>query len=471
MPADKAIILVVDDEEMVRTPLARNLASAGYEVRSCCSADEALQLLSTASVDLVITDIRMPGMDGIELLRRARATSPDLEVIVMTAYASVETALEAMKSGARDYITKPFSRDEVLLRVERVLRERKLTRENRVLREALRGGFDVGRGAHLIGASPSMRSVFETISAVSQNRSNVLIQGETGTGKELVAKAVHYSGPRRDKPFIALNCGSVSKALLESQLFGHVKGAFTGAVKDNPGYFVATEGGTLFLDEITEVDTEIQVRLLRAIQEREVTPVGGTKPVSFDVRIIAATNRNAQEAIVRSQEEGGLRPDLFYRLSVVVIELPPLRDRRDDIRALVDYFNSRLSAEYGIAPREVSEEAMRLLQGHDWPGNVRQLENVIERAFALGHGPAIGPEDLPPEIRPRSTSAASPPISAEGPLPASCTLEEGERAVILRALEEAGGNKVKAAQLLGIKRKRLYRLLHKHGLMPDNRKS
>jgi DNA-binding NtrC family response regulator len=302
-----------------------------------------------------------------------------------------------------------------------------------------------------------MRSVFETISAVGQNRSNVLIQGETGTGKELVAKAIHYSGPRRDGPFIALNCGSVSKTLLESQLFGHVKGAFTGAVKDNPGYFVATEGGTLFLDEITEVDTEIQVRLLRAIQEREVPPVGGTKPVPFDVRIIAATNRNAQEAV----EEDALRQDLFYRLSVVVIDLPPLRDRREDVRALVDYFNSRLSAEYGIAPREVSGETMQLLQEYDWPGNVRQLENVIERAFALGHGPAIGPENLPPEIR-RDSRPAAP---ADGAPPASCTLEEGERAIILRALEEAGGNKVKAARILGIKRKRLYRLLHKHGLM------
>jgi DNA-binding NtrC family response regulator len=461
VPTDNAVILVVDDEKMVRSPLARNLASAGYEVREASSADEALQLLSTAGVDLVITDIRMPGTDGIELLRRAKATSPDLEVIVMTAYASVETAVDAMKSGARDYITKPFTRDEVLLRVERVLREHELSRENRVLRETLKGGFDVGRGAHLIGSSPSMRSVFETISAVSQNRSNVLVQGETGTGKELVARAIHYSGPRRDQPFTALNCGSVSKTLLESQLFGHVKGAFTGAVKDNPGYFVATEGGTLFLDEITEVDTDIQVRLLRAIQEREVTPVGGTKPVHFDVRIIAATNRGAQEAV----EDGDLRQDLFYRLSVVVIELPPLRDRSEDIRALVDYFNSRLSAEYGIAPREVSEEAMRLLQGYDWPGNVRQLENVIERAFALGRGPSIGEEDIPPEIHRGSRPAASTATSADGPLPTSCTLEEGERAVILRALEEAGGNKVKAALALGIRRKRLYRLLHKHGLM------
>ena len=464
MPATPTI-LVVDDEEAVRRPLARNLVSAGYEVREASSADEALRMLSAADMDLLITDIRMPGMDGIELLRRAKVTSPDLEVIVVTAYATVETAVEAMKLGARDYLTTPFSREEVLLRVERVLRERQLSRENRTLREALKRGFDVGRGAHLIGTSPSMKSVFETISVVSQNRSNVIVQGETGTGKELVAKAIHYSGPRADKPFIALNCGSVSKTLLESQLFGHVKGAFTGAVKDNPGFFVATEGGTLFLDEITEVDSDIQVRLLRAIQEREVTPVGGTRPVPFDVRIIAATNRDVQEAV----EDGDLRQDLYYRLSVVVVELPPLRDRREDIRALVDYFNSRLSAEYGLAPRDISEEAMRLLQGYDWPGNVRQLENVIERAFALGHGPAIGPEDLPPEVRRDSRPAdiTSPAVAGDGLLLKACTLEEGERAVLQRALEETGGNKAKAAQILGIKRKRIYRLLHKHGLMPE----
>ncbi len=464
MPTGDAIILVVDDDEMFRAPLVGNLASCGYETLEACSADKALRLLSTVDVDLVFTDIRMPHMDGIELLRRARATSPDLEVIVMTGHASIDTAVEAMKSGARDYITKPFTFDEVLLRIERVLRERELSRENRSLREALKAGYDVGRGAHLIGTSPSMRSVFETISVVSQNRSNVIIQGETGTGKELVARAIHYSGPRRDRPFVALNCGSVSKTLLESQLFGHVKGAFTGAVKDNPGFFVAAEGGTLLLDEITEIDSETQVRLLRAVQEREVTPVGGTKPTAFDVRIIAATNRNAREAV----EEGVLRQDLYYRLSVVVVELPPLRERRDDIRALVDYFNARLSAEYGLAPRQVSEEAMRLLTAYEWPGNVRQLENAIERAFALGRGPVIGPEDIPAEIR-REVSppgGGAPAGAWVGSLRCACTLEEGERVIVLRALEEAGGNRAKSAQILGIKRTRIYRLLHKHGLMP-----
>ena len=462
MPASRATILVVDDEDTVRAPLVSNLSLAGYETLDAPSADEALKILSSVDIDLLITDVRMPGMDGLELLRRAKAILPDLEVMMMTAYASVDAAVEAMALGARDYIAKPFGRDEVLLRIERALKDRELSRENRTLREALKRGFDVGRGAHLIGTSPSMRSVFETIATVSQNRSNVVIQGDTGTGKELVAKAIHYSGPRQDEPFIALNCGSVSKTLLESQLFGHVKGAFTGAVKDTPGFFMAADGGTLFLDEITEVDTETQVRLLRAVQEREVTPVGGTKPVPFDVRIIAATNRDVEEAV----EEGILREDLFYRLSVVVIELPPLRDRREDVRALVDYFNARLSAEYGLAPRDISEEAMKLLQGYDWPGNVRQLENVIERAFALGHGPVIGPEDLPPKIAGRP--AVPREATRKDDLSSGArTLDEGVRGTILRALEEAEGNKAKAAEILGIKRKRIYRLLHKYGLMPD----
>jgi DNA-binding NtrC family response regulator len=459
-PRPGATVLVVDDEEMVRDSLARALRARGYDARAAGSAEEALEVLSSQDVDLVFTDIRMPGMDGLELLRRAKAVSPELEVIVMTAYASVDSAVEAMKSGARDYVTKPFKQDEVFLRAERVLAERELTRQNRSLREALRMGYDVGRGARLIGTSPTMRSVFETIAVVGGNRSNVLIQGETGTGKELVAKAIHYSGPRAERPFVALNCGSVSKTLLESQLFGHVRGAFTGAVRDNPGFFVAAEGGTLFLDEVTEIDTETQARLLRAIQEREVTPVGGTRPVPVDVRIVAATNRDARRAV----EEGVLRQDLFYRLSVVVIGLPPLRERREDVRALVDYFNSRLSAEYGVAPREVSAEAERLLRAYDWPGNVRELENVIERAFALGRGPVIEPADLPREVRGEDDARPDP---AEPGSVRPATLEEAERRTILRALDEAGGSKVRAAKVLGIERKRLYRLLHKHGLMPE----
>lgn len=464
MPAGPASILVVDDEDSVRDCLARGLSSRGYSVHEASSADEALHLLSTRTIDLVVTDIRMPDMDGIELLRRAKAYAPERDVMMITGFASVDSAVEAMKLGARDYITKPFNLEEVLLRVGRALKERRLTRENRTLREELKRGYDVGQGAHLIGASPAMQSVFETISLVSRNRCNVLIQGETGTGKDLVAKAVHHSGPRTDKPFIALNCGSVSKTLLESQLFGHVKGAFTGAVRDNPGFFVAAEGGTLFLDEMTEVDKDTQVNLLRAIQEREITPVGGTRPVRFDVRIVAATNRDVREAV----QKGILRQDLYYRLSVVVIELPPLRERREDVRPLVAYFNARLSETYGLAPRGITEEAMELLEHYDWPGNVRELENVIERTFALACGPMIGPADFPPEIR-GATEPSNEPLSftiAGGSPAPAYSLDHAERRTILRALHDAGGNKVQAAKLLGIKRKRLYRLLHKHALLP-----
>lgn len=453
----RGAILVVDDDQFVREMLVRGLASQGYETTGFASAEEALKHLSANDADILLTDIRMPGMDGIELLRRAKAIDPGLDVIMMTGYASPESAVEAMKAGASDYISKPDNLEELSLRVERVLRERELARENNSLREELRLSYTVGRSSRLIGVSPAMKRIFETIAAVSRNRSNVFIQGETGTGKELVAKAIHYSGPRASKPFIALNCGSVSKTLLESQLFGHVKGAFTGAIRDNPGFFAAASGGTLFLDEITEVDTETQAKLLRAIQEREVTPVGGTQAIPVDVRIIAATNRNAKDAIA----DGTLRKDLYYRLSVVVIEIPPLRERREDIAALAEYFNEKLSQEYGVQKRTITERAMAALQAYSWPGNVRELENVIERAFALGSGTTIDICDLPEELDPsRRNSAPQPPTTSTG----APRLEDAIRQAILRALEETHGNKTEAARVLGVERKKLYRLLHKYGL-------
>jgi len=487
------IILIVDDDEAICLLLEKALSLQGYQARSVQRAFEALTIVTTSTVDLVLADLCMPEMDGITLLKRAKASHPDVPFIVMTGNASIDTAVKAMKCGACDYIAKPFDLDEVFVRVQRALKENALSRENRELREELGRGYDVGRGARLIGASEAMTHVLETIAQVSQNRSNVLIQGQTGTGKEVVAKAIHYSGPRARRPFIALNCGSVSKSLLESQLFGHVKGAFTGAVKDTPGFFVAANGGTLLLDEITEIDTETQVRLLRAVQEREVTPVGGTKPVSIDVRIIAATNRDLRQAV----EEGVLRQDLYYRLSVVVIELPPLRERRGDIETLVAYFHGRLSEEYGLAPRVISPEAMDALMAYDWPGNVRELENVVERAFALGRGPSIDPDDLPVDIlraaqaclrrasdRQAAESTVLPESCHEAPramardpagsaqhLPENASqLDEAERALILRALDEAGGNKSRAARTLGVGRNRLYRLLHKHSLLPGKGK-
>jgi len=452
-------ILVVDDEPAVRDVLSRGLGALGYQVSTADSAEAALARIADSIFDVLITDLSMPGMGGMELIPRAKAQQPDMAVIVITAYATVESAVKAMKDGARDYLTKPFSMDEVLLRIERVISERALSRENIELRRELRRGYNLAHGTPIVGTSPEMKAVFDTIAAVGPNRSNVLIQGETGTGKEVVAKAIHHSGPRSSKPFIALNCGSVSKSLLESQLFGHVKGAFTGAVRNNPGFFVAAQGGTLFLDEVTEIDTEIQVRLLRAVQEREVTPVGGATPVPVDVRIVAATNRGARQAV----EEGVLRQDLFYRLAVVVIDIPPLRTRRGDIPALVRHFNARLSTEYGLSEREISPEAMDLLMRYDWPGNVRELENAIERAFALGAGATITPDDLPPHLVSGETDAA---VSAR---PGAGSLDETiaavERAALVEALRRSGNNRARAAKELGIERKKLYRLLHKHGFM------
>jgi len=454
MPADPGLrVLVVDDDASVRNVLAIALRKWGADVTTATNGNEALSHAQRRAFDLVVSDVRMPGMDGHELLARLKALCPDTDVLIVTAYGSIESAVQAMREGAADYITKPFSVDEVYVRVERIVGNRRLRERNRELQTGHREGFDIHRGCSLIGSSPAMQRVYDSVQAVAGNRSNVLIQGETGTGKELVAKAIHYSGPRANEPFVALNCGSVSKSLLESQLFGHVKGAFTGAIRDNPGFFVAAQGGTLFLDEVTEVDTETQVRLLRAIQEREVTPVGGAKPVTVDVRIVAATNRDARAAV----DDGVLRQDLYYRLAVVVIDLPPLRERGDDVVLLVNHFNERLSAEYGLAPRDVAPAALEVLARHTWPGNVRELENVIERVFALGSGRIIEPSHLPPEITSPGRASGSDPRS----LP---TLQDSQAELVRRALEESGGNKSKAARKLGIDRKRLYRLIRRYGL-------
>jgi len=447
--------MVVDDDHAVRQMLTKALENWGAQVKAFPGAPSALRTAETERFDVVITDIRMPDMDGHEFLRKLKVLDPELDVLMVTAYGSIESAVRAMRDGAADYLMKPFSLEELFLKLERICRTRHLRDENRSLRNQLREGYDVQKGARLIGSSPSMQAIYRTIEAVASNRSNVLIQGETGTGKELVAKAIHHSGPRAEKPFIALTCGSTSKTLLESQLFGHVKGAFTGAVRDSPGYFLAAAGGTLFLDEITEVDTEIQAKLLRVLQEREVTPVGGTRPVPVDVRFIAATNRDALEAV----EKGLLRQDLYYRLSVVVIRIPPLRERREDIRSLVEYFNSQLSEEYGVARRQVSEEAMAILEKYRWPGNVRQLQNVVERAFALGEGPVILPEHLPPEVLNGDA------VERSGGAGGLSTLRESEAELLRRTLQACGWNKSDAARRLGIDRKRLYRMMRRHGLL------
>ncbi len=444
--------LVVDDDPTVREMLVRALEGWGFSVKAVAGGHEALEELHKSNYAVMLTDIAMPAMDGHELLRRAKAADSSLQVIMITGYGSIPSTVQAMRDGAFDYVTKPFELEEIRFRVERALEERGLRDENVRLREELRKGYDICAGAKLIGSSPAMQEIYETILAVSQNNANVLIEGPTGTGKELVAKAIHYSGPRAKARFLPVDCGSMSRTLLVSQLFGHLKGAFTGAVADNPGFFVAAEGGTLFLDEVTEMDPDLQVKLLRAIQEKEVTPVGATHPRAVDVRIVAATNRDVKEAM----NEGRLRSDLYYRLGVVVIRISPLRERREDVVALAEYFNGRFAEEYGVAPKKVEPQALECLKQYAWPGNVRQLENVVEQAFALSRRPTITLDDLPGELRGGGETVA---WVAEG-IP---TLAGSEKALVEHAMEEAGGNKSRAARMLGIDRKKLYRLLSRHG--------
>ncbi len=454
MPA--RILLVEDELNMART-LAKNLERAGYEVEHAPHGEAALARLATVTFDVVLTDLKMPVMDGMELLRAMHERECTAAAVVLTGYGTIESAVEAMKLGAADYLIKDARPQEILLTIDRVLRLATLTRENERLRREI--GLLRGFG-EMIGQSPSMQAVYRLVDAVSQNKSTVLLTGESGTGKELVARTIHERGILRGAPFVAINCAGLSETLLDSQLFGHRRGAFTGAVADHDGVFRAATGGTLLLDEVAEVPLALQAKFLRAIQEREVTPLGSSRPIPVDVRLIAATNRDL-EAEVR----GGLfRADLFYRLNVVHIELPPLRARSDDIPALVDHFLAHYSALYGVAPKRVEPEALAGLLRYDWPGNIRQLQNAIERAFALSTADVLTLADLPPALRgdaPLPLPPTRAPDDAPGRLP---TLAQSERDLIAATLHRAGGNKNEAARLLGIDRQRLYRKIEKYGL-------
>ncbi len=469
-------ILLVDDEANMLRTLQRILERSGYAVRAAASAEEALKLLGESIPDLMITDLKMPGMSGVELLQAAREKSPTLPVLVLTGHATVDTAVAAMKGGAFDYLLKPCNPDELLVTIERALEVRSLRSEVTHLRRAVEriGGF-----AGMVGTSPAIRQVFAMIQAVSKNRSNVLITGESGTGKELVARAIHGTDPaRRERPFIAVNCGAFSPNLLESQLFGHRKGAFTGAASDRDGVFQAASSGTLFLDEVSEMPKDLQVKFLRAIEQREVTPLGSNVPVKVDVRLVTATNQDLEERV----RKGDFREDLFFRLNVVAVALPPLRERLEDIPGMVEHFVKVLGEEYGIGPKVVAPEVIERFRGYSWPGNVRELRNVIERAFALSDEPRIAGEHLPagfgamalhstaaaPAAKaPIDDGAAGAPAGAQSraaPPPAEMSLEGLERRQIEEALRRASGRKNDAAKLLGISRKRLYRRLKKFGL-------
>jgi two-component system response regulator HydG len=440
-------LLIVDDDEHIREVCRSVAMESGMKVFDVATAEEALEILETSSVDVLLTDLRLPGTSGLDLLKRVSVTHPDVAVIMLTQYGTIDSAVQATRMGAADYVTKPFRVEELRARLEQVAHAVELKRENRLLREQVRTRPGFGG---LIGMSPRMERVYKMIEKVSQREHPVLVLGESGTGKELVARSIHYLGSRKDKPFVPVECSALVPTLVESELFGYARGAFTGAMQAKQGLMESANGGTLFLDEIGEMSLEMQAKLLRALQQKEVKPVGSTERRSIDVRIVAATNRDLELAT----KNGSFRQDLYFRLNVVQIKLPPLRERKGDIPLLVTSFLEKFSSNSDI-PREMTEDAMRRLMAYDWPGNVRELENAIERAVALGSGPYVSVHDLPSSLQ-YPTSERAP--AKEEILP----LEELERRAILSTLRQNGGDKQAAARTLGIGKTTLYRKLKQY---------
>ena len=446
-------ILVVEDEELMRSILRKLLEDEGYDVFTADTAESALTVFPENDVAVTLTDIKMSGMDGIELLDRIKSIDEEAVVIIMTAYSSVDSAVAALRMGAYDYITKPFVNEDLLQTVKNAVQQRELFRENRALRRELNKQYTF---SEIIGKSDSLQHIFRLVQKVASTNANVLIQGESGTGKELVARAVHFNSERSSKPFLAVNCGALPESLLESELFGHTKGSFTGAVADKKGLFRSAAGGTMFLDEIGEMPLALQVKLLRALQEHEVTPVGSATPVKFDARIIAATNKDLEIEVA----ENRFREDLFYRLNVVEISVPPLRERREDIPLLVKHFISKSARSQNAAEKGISHDAMSALANYPWHGNVRELENAIERAFILS-GDEIDLESLPPKIRQNANHTFG-IRDTDGFRP---TLEEMERRYVMEIMRGVGDDKSKAANILGIDVSTLYRKLKRYDEM------
>jgi len=451
---DRVKILIVDDEAGILDTLQILFRNEGFDVTVAGSGRLALEALGKEKPDLVLSDIRMPGADGIEVLTRAKEVDPELPVILMTAQASLQSAMRAVNEGAYHYIQKPFSNDELLTICRRAAETRQLKVENRRLKKEI-GRRDRSVTGRPVGTSPPFTEVLELAETVAPTDSTVLLAGESGTGKEVVARYIHRLSERAEKPFFSINCGALPESLLESELFGHLKGSFTGAVKDKDGLLVAASGGTLFLDEIGEMTAATQVKLLRAIQEREVTPVGSTEVRSVDVRIIGATNRDLEDEI----RKGAFRSDLYYRLNVIQLRLPPLRDRPEDVELLARHFLERLAEREGGSARALAAETLELLRAYDWPGNVRELENALERAAVVAQGGAIEPDHLPERVRHRPEVR----LVGEAP-PPNPTMEVIERAYIQWVLQAEGGNKTKAAEVLGIDPSTLYRKLNRYGL-------
>ncbi|MFQ5989388.1 MAG: sigma-54-dependent transcriptional regulator [Candidatus Methylomirabilales bacterium] len=446
----KIKILAVDDEAASRELLQTILETHGYQVVTASSGKEGLNIVQGNAVDLVMTDLRMPGMDGLGFLKAIHEAHPALTVIVTTAHASIDSAVESTKLGAYGYITKPLTAERVLHLVRRAVEEQQLRQENLLLRRQLeeRHHFD-----NIIGKGPRMQEIFRLIEDLEGSEATVLIQGKTGTGKELIARALHFHSPRTERPFVAVNCGGLTETLLESELFGHLRGSFTGAISTKRGLFREADGGTLFLDEISETSPTMQVKLLRAIQEGEVKPVGGEQSVKVDVRIIAATNQD----LAQSMAAGRFRPDLYYRLNVIVVALPELKDRREDIPLLAKHFLEIYSKRLKKEVRDIAPEALALLLDYEWAGNVRELENCMERAVVLARGDAIQADNLPRNLRQMTTERS---ISFNVGTP----LDVLERQALLATLQDVKGNKTVAARLLGISQRTLYRKIKGYGL-------
>jgi len=449
---DKAKILVVDDEESMCKFMQIMLKKEGYCVSTSQDAPTALERIKSENYDLVIADLMMPEMSGLELLSQAKSANPDLDFIVMTAFASVDSAIEALKKGAFDYITKPFKVDEIKIAVRKSLEQKEIVHENVQLKKELKTRFDFDC---FIGNSPEIVKLKKMAEKISISDSTVLIQGESGTGKELIARAIHYHSPRSNKPFITINCAALPENLLESELFGHVKGSFTGAIKDKEGLFKVADGGTFFLDEVGMTSSAIQAKLLRALEEKEVNPVGGTAPIKVDVRLIAATNADLEQEV----KLGNFRADLYYRLHVIPLRIPPLRERTDDIKLLSSYFIREYCGKMQTEEKDITEEAMKRLLSYKWLGNVRELENALEHAVLLSKGSQITVEDLPQDIKEGREIDLVTETQPTTPM-----LETIEKAYIFWVLNQTGWQKSKAASILGIDSSTLYRKIEKYKL-------
>jgi len=447
-------LLIVDDERSIRESCREVAVSLGFNTYVADSPERCYRALDTTNVDVVLLDLRLTGTNGIEVLREIKRRRPDTAVVIMTGFASVQSAVQAMKSGAYDYVTKPFNFDELRLVLDRVTAHLKLATENRLLREQVKSKHGFGA---MVGQAPEMDRLYRIIAKAAHSTHPVLILGESGTGKELVARSIHYSGAFRDKPFIPVDCGSLVPTLIESELFGYVKGAFTGAVRAKDGLMAAADGGTVFLDEVGELPVDLQSKLLRALQEKEIRPVGGTRAIPINVRILAATNRDLEAAV----QQGSFRRDLYFRLNVLTLRVPPLRERKQDIPLLAGHILERVARTTGVQ-RNISDDALKLMLNYEWPGNVRELENCLERACALTSGPTIHIADLPTALQNYHTQA---PVSSSVSLesPAISPLAELEKRAILHAITLLNGDKLEAAKQLGIGKTTLYRKLKEYG--------